>query len=279
MRLWDISGQTDPSLKCCLGGYQASNRVWVFTNANEREKVSVSCWQWKQTSCSFGKNPHRSCHPVSPTTTPTLFLSSYQADLLCLSQSRWAALSSSLKHFPRSDFSIPSHLFCLFLIQSRSSVPPPAPRLLPSSADSVSSTDTVGLSRETNQAHHPFCRNYIGMSRNQQICCDYQTCCAAAQSCTLIPEDRNTEVEVNVFWLQTEALPPYTTLKRNRNPQNNELMKQLCPFEATVSVTVCLVAIATTVKSKFLCFVAVKMESQCFFVRNKERGEPVESHH
>lgn len=159
----------------------------------EEKRCSSRWWQWRQPTCSFGKNPNRSCHPVSLTTTPTLFPSSCQADLLSLSQSRWAALSSSLKHFPRSDFSIPSHLFFLILIQSRSSVPPPAPRLLTGSADSkqtqthIRSTDTVGLSRKTNQARHPFCRK----SCNQQVCCDDQTFCAAAQSCTLIPEETN----------------------------------------------------------------------------------------
>lgn len=56
---------------------------------------------------------------------------------------------------------------------------------------SVRSPDTVGLGCQMNHCCHPFCTNHMVISSNQQIRCDYQTYCAAAGSCTLIPEETN----------------------------------------------------------------------------------------
>lgn len=57
---------------------------------------------------------------------------------------------------------------------------------------------------------------------------EHLLCLADRLCCRFNPRGNKAEVEINLFWTQTEAPPPHTTLKRNPNTQTNSLMKQLC---------------------------------------------------
>lgn len=129
--------------------------VWVSVNApwsvwlNEKEKVPFRC-QWRQTTCSFEKNPNRNCHPVSSTT------------ILCfvhpIKQTVSPSHSRGELHFHLHLNAFPAPIFPSYLTFFVSSLSNLAFQFLlrrrvssPVQQISVRSTNTVGLSREMNQ--------------------------------------------------------------------------------------------------------------------------------
>lgn len=165
-----------------------------------------------------GRSPKRSCHPVSSTTIPTFPCSSCQAD-------RPPPLSPGRGglHFPLRLNTFPlSPLLSSHLIQSSFSVSPPAPQ---------TSCSQPGHSRPQppTESLLPAClqESHCDLTRSAHLPRLPDSCCAAAGSCTLIPEETNSRSRNKSA--PVAALPPQTTLKKKAQ-QPNQLINQAVPL-------------------------------------------------